>query len=91
MLICKSPKKIIYGQIKLIKPKPLWSYFEEILKVPRPSRKEEKIREFLIDFAKEHALDYKTDEAGNLLITKPATEELKTGGRDSAVAHGYGW
>ncbi|HYW96431.1 MAG TPA: aminoacyl-histidine dipeptidase [Bacteroidales bacterium] len=60
--------------ISTIEPKELWSCFEEILKVPRPSRKEEKIRAFLIDFAKEHSLDYKTDEAGNLLISKAAAK-----------------
>lgn len=57
-----------------------FSFFEEVCQVPRPSKKEEKIRAFLIGFAQERGLAYKTDEAGNLLIIKPATpgkENLK--------------
>jgi dipeptidase D len=41
--------------------------------VPRPSKKEEKIRKFLLDFAKENNLSSKTDDIGNVLISKPAS------------------
>jgi len=51
----------------------LWNYFEEICQVPRPSKKEEKIIQFLLDFAKEHGLKARQDEIGNLLIKKPAS------------------
>ena len=37
--------------IKDLKPALVWSIFDEITKVPRPSKKEEKIREYLVDFA----------------------------------------
>ena len=47
-------------------------YFEEITKVPRPSKKEEKIRDFMIHWAKEKAYAYKRDEIGNLVIYVPA-------------------
>jgi dipeptidase D len=57
--------------MKELKPQPLFSYFEAICQVPRPSKKEEKIRNFLLDFAKKQGLQAKTDKAGNLLITKP--------------------
>ncbi len=53
-------------------PQPLFNYFEQICQVPRPSKKEEKIRKFLLDFAKKHHLSAKTDKAGNVLISKPA-------------------
>lgn len=56
-----------------IHPQPLFNYFEQICQVPRPSKKEEKIRKFLLDFARENGLAAKTDEAGNVLILKPAT------------------
>ncbi len=59
--------------ISSINPTELWSYFEQVLQIPRPSRKEQRIRAFLIQFATEHALEHKTDEAGNVLISKPAT------------------
>ena len=58
-------------------PQPLFNYFEEICKVPRPSKKEERIRSFLLDFAKKHGLESKTDEAGNVLIRKPATPGME--------------
>ena len=51
----------------------VWRYFEEICKIPRPSKKEEKIAAWLMEFAKKHQLEARQDEAGNVLITKPAT------------------
>ena len=60
-------------------PQPLFNYFEDICQVPRPSKKEEKIRKFLLDFAAENNLPSKTDKAGNVLISKPATQ-----GRENA-------
>jgi len=67
--------------LKKLKPEIVWSYFEEICKVPRPSKKEEKIIEYLINFGKKHKLETKRDEIGNVLIKKAATkgkEKLKT-------------
>ena len=40
--------------IKDLKPQQIWSYFDEITRVPRPSKKEGKIRAYLLDFAKKH-------------------------------------
>ena len=60
-----------------INPQPLFNYFEQICKVPRPSKKEGKIRQFLLDFAKENGLKSKTDDAGNVLILKPATPGME--------------
>ncbi|HRZ21693.1 MAG TPA: cytosol nonspecific dipeptidase, partial [Bacteroidales bacterium] len=68
-------------KLSQLKPAPLWSYFEEICQVPRPSKKEEKIREYLIGFGKKHKLETQQDEAGNVIIRKPASpgkENLKT-------------
>lgn len=59
--------------LKGLKPEKVWSYFEEICQIPRPSRKEEKIGVWLMDFARRHQLDARQDEAGNVLISKPAT------------------
>ncbi len=65
------------SQITSLEPLILWKYFDQILTIPRPSRKEEKIREFLIKFAEEHNLTSKTDKAGNLLISKPASPNFE--------------
>ncbi len=58
--------------IKGLKPEKLWQIFAEIASIPRPSKKEGKIREFLMDFAKKLNLDYKTDNVGNVVIYKDA-------------------
>ncbi len=57
-----------------LKPEKVWMYFDEILQIPRPSKKEEKIIAYLLDFGKKHNLPAKRDEIGNVLITKPATK-----------------
>ncbi len=58
-------------------PQPLFNYFEAICQVPRPSKKEEKIRTFLLDFATKNKLKAKTDAVGNVLILKPATPGME--------------
>lgn len=55
-----------------LQPSAVWEYFEEICQVPRPSKKEGKIMAFLLDWAKKHDLEACRDEAGNVLIKKPA-------------------
>ncbi len=60
-------------KIAELEPKEVWSQFSEILKVPRPSKKEEKIIKYLLDFAEKHGLEAKKDDAGNVLIKKPAS------------------
>lgn len=48
----------------------IWQYFSEICSIPRPSGKEEKIREYLLDFASKEGFASKVDKAGNVLITR---------------------
>ncbi len=60
------------GKLSELQPQPLFGYFEDICQVPRPSKKEEKIRQFLLGFAKKNGLKAKRDEIGNVLISKPA-------------------
>ncbi|MBD8347095.1 aminoacyl-histidine dipeptidase [Dysgonomonas sp. HGC4] len=57
-----------------LEPHIVWKYFYELTQVPRPSKKEEKVIAYLLDFAKTHNLEVKKDEAGNVLITKAATK-----------------
>ncbi len=64
-----------------LQPTALFDYFSEICQVPRPSKKEEKIIAYLTAFGKKHNLETIVDDAGNVLIKKPATpgkENLKT-------------
>lgn len=59
--------------IKDLQPASVFQIFDAINQVPRPSKKEGKIRKFLLDFATEHGIFAKTDEVGNVVMTKPAT------------------
>ena len=65
-----------YGK-KDLKPAGVFHYFEEICQVPRPSKKEEKIIAYLKAFGEKHKLETKVDEAGNVLIKKPATPGME--------------
>lgn len=58
-------------------PQPLFNYFEEICQVPRPSKKEEKIRQYLLDFAERNKLEAHADNIGNVLIRKPASNGME--------------
>lgn len=60
-----------------LKPERLWYYFAQILQIPRPSKKEEKIVEYLLGFGKKFELETLTDEVGNVLIRKPATPGME--------------
>lgn len=60
-------------EIKDLKPTLVWQIFDMITKVPRPSRHEEQIRKFLLSYAKEHSIEAKTDDVGNVVMKKPAT------------------
>ena len=60
-------------KITELKPQAIWTIFDEITQVPRPSKKEEKIRQYLKDWAAKNNIDVKEDEAGNILMSKPAT------------------
>ena len=61
------------NEILGLKPEKMWRYFHEITQVPRPSKKEEKIRQYLLDFGETFKLETIVDEIGNVLIRKPAT------------------
>lgn len=60
-------------EIKNLQPQRIWYYFSEILKIPRPSKKEEKIAEYIVKFGNDHGLETIRDEIGNILIRKAAT------------------
>lgn len=64
-----------------LKPALVWKYFEEICQHPRPSKKEEKIAEYIFSVGKKLNLETVKDAFGNIIIRKPATagkENLKT-------------
>ena len=56
-----------------LEPQELWARFDDIRKIPRPSKHEEKIRQFVLDFAEKHGCATKTDKLGNVVVLVPAT------------------
>lgn len=56
-----------------IEPQLLWNHFYEICQIPRCSKHEEKIRQYVIQVAERNNASYKTDEVGSVVIRKPAT------------------
>ncbi len=60
--------------ISELQPSLLWKYFEEICQIPRPSKKEEKISEYIVNFGKQHGLETNRDDSGNVMIAKAATK-----------------
>jgi dipeptidase D len=56
-----------------LSPEKVWYYFGEICKVPRPSKKEKLISNYIISVARRLNLENEIDETGNILIRKPAT------------------
>jgi len=62
------------NDILTLNPKRVFYYFNEICKIPHPSKKEEKIVAWLLETGKALGLETKRDKIGNVLISKPATK-----------------
>ncbi len=68
-------------EIRNLEPKVLWNKFADLNAVPRPSKKEERVIQFMKDFGNSLGLETFEDEIRNVIIRKPATpgmENLKT-------------
>ncbi|MBQ3538664.1 MAG: aminoacyl-histidine dipeptidase [Bacteroidaceae bacterium] len=63
--------------IKDLQPREVWKHFESLTQVPRPSGHLEKIQKFLLDFGKSINVETWQDEAGNIIMRKPATPGLE--------------
>lgn len=64
--------------MKNLEPKQVFAIFEQITKVPRPSKHEEKISQWLVDFATQHGIECVRDEALNVIMRVPATPGYET-------------
>ncbi len=63
--------------IKDLQPQIVWNNFYGITRMPRPSKHEEKIRSWLMNWAKEHNIEAMVDETGNVIMRKPATPGME--------------
>jgi dipeptidase D len=59
--------------IRALEPNELWNNFVDLNAVPRGSKKEERVIQFMVDFGKKLNLDTVVDHAGNVIIKKPAS------------------
>lgn len=64
-------------QIKNIEPKEVWGIFHQMTQIPRPSNHEDKIQDWAVNFGKSLGLETLKDEAGNVIIRKPATAGME--------------
>jgi dipeptidase D len=63
--------------ITSLEPKQLWNYFHQITQIPRPSKHEKKIAEFIVKFGEDHGLETMVDKVGNVIIRKHATKGME--------------
>ena len=64
-------------EIRDLQPKALWHNFADLNEVPRASKKEDRVIEFIKNFGENLGLDTQVDETGNVVIRKPATTGLE--------------
>ncbi len=75
------------SEIKSIDYKKVFRYFEEISSVPRGSKNNQGISDYLVDFAEKHNLSYRRDEALNVVIIKEASKGCET--EDTVILQGH--
>jgi dipeptidase D len=63
--------------IRNLEPKSLWNHFADLNAVPRPSKKEERVIQFMMDFGKELGFETIKDAIGNVIIKKPASAGME--------------
>ncbi|MGB5497355.1 MAG: aminoacyl-histidine dipeptidase [Maribacter sp.] len=64
-------------EVRQLEPKVIWNKFSDLNEVPRPSKKEERVIQFMLDFGKSLGLETFSDAVGNVIIRKPATTGME--------------
>jgi dipeptidase D len=75
------------SEIKNLEPKQVWGNFYEITQIPRPSKKEQRIIEYMKKFGENLGLKTIVDEVGNVIIKKPATKGMEN--RTGIILQGH--
>lgn len=65
------------NNIRNLSPEVIWKNFEDLNAVPRPSKKEERVIAFMMDFGQGLGLETMKDEVGNVIIRKPASSGME--------------
>ncbi|PJG82514.1 aminoacyl-histidine dipeptidase [Caviibacterium pharyngocola] len=75
------------SEIRQLQPQLLWQWFDQICAIPHPSYHEEKLAEFILQWAKNKGFFAERDETGNILIRKPASVGMEN--RKSVVLQAH--
>ncbi|GLB53689.1 aminoacyl-histidine dipeptidase [Neptunitalea chrysea] len=65
------------SEVRNLEPKALWNNFADLNAVPRPSKKEERVIQFITEFGEKLGLETIRDKVGNVIIRKPATSAME--------------
>jgi len=74
-------------QVRALEPSAVWNHFADLNAVPRPSKKEERVIQFMVDFGKSLGLPTEVDEIGNVFIRKQASPGME--GRTPVVLQAH--
>ena len=73
--------------IQDLEPKVVWKNFHALTQIPRPSKHEAKVIEYLYNWGIEHGFDTKKDDTGNIIISVPATPGMEN--RKGVILQGH--
>jgi len=73
--------------LKNLKPTLMWQIFQDICNIPHPSKHEQALTAYVLDFAKKHHIEALVDEVGNVILRKPATPGMEN--RKGVVLQGH--
>ncbi len=70
-----------------LKPEVIWKHFGSLTQIPRPSKKEARIIQFIKEFGENLGLETIVDDVGNVIIRKPATPGMED--RKGVILQGH--
>ncbi len=73
--------------IQNIEPQVVWKNFHALTQLPRPSKHEEKVREYLLGWGESHGFETIKDDTGNVIIRVPATPGMEN--RKGVIMQGH--
>ncbi|NGN99588.1 aminoacyl-histidine dipeptidase [Grimontia sp. S25] len=65
------------SEISQLSPQPVWQFFDKICSIPHPSKHEEQLAQYIVDWATSEGLSVTRDDIGNVIIRKPATAGME--------------
>lgn len=66
-----------HSEISKLSPSLIWHFFDKICSIPHPSKHEDALAQYIVNWATEQGLEVKRDDVGNVFIKKPATPGME--------------